>query len=280
MRFEAFRWSPDGTHIALLMPEPKSGCAAAARERQGRCARGGERGSPGAHLDVDVGSHAIKQITTLAVPHRQIEFAPGGDRLIAAASREPARRSVQRGDLLGRSEGRAIHADRRRRADRWARWRCRPTAPPSPTAARGSTVPSRTISACSRSRSAARNLTGRDRSIGRSASRDGWTTQSIASTSRAAFEPRSRRSVRDGARPTNRRYRRQHLRVRQYRRRHPRLCQRDQRRAAPELWIKPADAPARAVTVFNEPWAQPAGGRAGVRESTRAATAPKSRRPC
>ena len=131
--------------------------AAAARERQGRCARRGERGSPGADLDGRRRARTrSRQITTAPYRIGQIEFAPGGEQLIAAASAKPHEDRFNEAIYSRRSAGRPLHADRRRRADRWARWRCRPTARPSPTSARASTARSRTTSACSRSPAARR----------------------------------------------------------------------------------------------------------------------------
>ena len=84
----AFRWSPDGRHIALLMAEAEVRRAAAAREGQRRRARGGERRSPAAHLDVDVDVACDQAGHDGAVPHRP-------DR-IRARRRPPDRRGVSR----------------------------------------------------------------------------------------------------------------------------------------------------------------------------------------
>ena len=88
-RIEAFRWSPDGASIALLMAEPKSD-AQQSREKEKDDAHLAEKDDRLARIWVlDVGSRALRQLTT--VPHRigQIEFAPDGTRVIAAASASP-----------------------------------------------------------------------------------------------------------------------------------------------------------------------------------------------
>jgi dipeptidyl aminopeptidase/acylaminoacyl peptidase len=84
----AFRWSPDGRHIALLMAEPKPE-AQQKREQDKDDARVAEKEDRLARIwDVDVASHAIRQVTSAAFRIGQIEFA-GADRLIAAASAKP-----------------------------------------------------------------------------------------------------------------------------------------------------------------------------------------------
>src|SRR3954470_4147471 len=88
-RVEAFRWSPDGAQIALLMAEPKSD-AQQQREKDKDDARVADKEDRLARVwTVDVRSHAVKQITSTPFRIRQIEFAPGGDRLVAAASPHP-----------------------------------------------------------------------------------------------------------------------------------------------------------------------------------------------
>ncbi|HMB80530.1 MAG TPA: hypothetical protein VKI43_10715, partial [Vicinamibacterales bacterium] len=88
-RIEAFRWSPNGAHIALLMAEPKPD-AQQTREKDKDDARIAEKEDRLARVwDVDVASHALKQVTTTPLRIGQIEFTPGGDRLIAAASAKP-----------------------------------------------------------------------------------------------------------------------------------------------------------------------------------------------
>ena len=85
----AFRWAPDGRHIALLMAEPKSD-AQQKREKDKDDARVADKDDRLARIwDVDVTSRAIRQITTARFRIGQIEFAPGGDRLIVAASPKP-----------------------------------------------------------------------------------------------------------------------------------------------------------------------------------------------
>ena len=88
-RIQSFRWSPDGRHIAFLMAEPKSD-AQLAREKDKDDARVAEKEDRLARIwDVDVASHAVRQVTS--TPHRigQIEFTPAGDTLIVAASAKP-----------------------------------------------------------------------------------------------------------------------------------------------------------------------------------------------
>jgi dipeptidyl aminopeptidase/acylaminoacyl peptidase len=88
-RIQAFRWSPDGHHIAVLMAEPKSE-AQLAREKDKDDARVAEKEDRLARIwDLDVASHAIRQVTTAPYRIGQIEFAPAGDRLIVAASAKP-----------------------------------------------------------------------------------------------------------------------------------------------------------------------------------------------
>src|SRR3954471_15661656 len=85
----AFRWAPGGRHIPLLMNEPKSD-AQQARDRDKDDARLAEKEDRLARIwDVDVAARVIRQITTAAFRIGQIEFTPGGDRLIAAASAAP-----------------------------------------------------------------------------------------------------------------------------------------------------------------------------------------------
>jgi dipeptidyl aminopeptidase/acylaminoacyl peptidase len=86
---DAFRWAPDGRHIALLMEEPKSD-AQQKREKDKDDARVADKDDRLARIwDVDVTSRAIRQITTARFRIGQIEFAPGSDRLIVAASPRP-----------------------------------------------------------------------------------------------------------------------------------------------------------------------------------------------
>jgi dipeptidyl aminopeptidase/acylaminoacyl peptidase len=85
----AFRWSPDGRRIALLMPEPKPE-ALLTREKDKDDARVAEKEDRLSRLWVlDVASHAITRVATTPLRIAQIEFAPSGDRLFAAASPEP-----------------------------------------------------------------------------------------------------------------------------------------------------------------------------------------------
>jgi len=85
----AFRWSPDGGHIALLMTEPKSD-ALQAREKDKDDARVVDKDDRLARVwMLDVGTHAIAQLTTAPYRIRQIEFAPDGKLLFAAATSKP-----------------------------------------------------------------------------------------------------------------------------------------------------------------------------------------------
>jgi dipeptidyl aminopeptidase/acylaminoacyl peptidase len=86
----AFRWSPDGGRIALLMPEPKPG-AQAQRERDkddGRVADTDVR-HPRVWM-LDVASRTLKQVTTINWRINDLEWTPDGARLIAVASERPA----------------------------------------------------------------------------------------------------------------------------------------------------------------------------------------------
>jgi len=88
-RIDAFRWSPDGRQIALLMAEPKPE-AQQQREKDKDDARVAEKEDRLARIwTVDRGSHALKQITTEPFQIGQIEFTRGGERVIAAASAKP-----------------------------------------------------------------------------------------------------------------------------------------------------------------------------------------------
>jgi dipeptidyl aminopeptidase/acylaminoacyl peptidase len=85
----SFRWSPDGRQIALLMAEPKPD-ALQKRETDKDDARVAEKEERLARLwTLDVSSHALKQLTSAPFRIGQIEFAPDGGRLIAAAAAKP-----------------------------------------------------------------------------------------------------------------------------------------------------------------------------------------------
>ena len=84
-----FRWSPDGRQIALLMTEPKPD-AQQQRDKDKDDARVAEKEDRLARVwALDVASHDLKQLTTAPYRIGQIEFAPDGSRLIAAASAKP-----------------------------------------------------------------------------------------------------------------------------------------------------------------------------------------------
>src|SRR6185295_15848487 len=85
----AFRWSPDGTRIALLMADPKPD-AQQRREKDkddGRVVDKDER-HPRVWM-LDIGSNALEPITSGRWQIRQIEWLPGGDRLVAIATSKP-----------------------------------------------------------------------------------------------------------------------------------------------------------------------------------------------
>jgi dipeptidyl aminopeptidase/acylaminoacyl peptidase len=86
---DSFRWSPDGTRIALLTAEPKSD-AQLEREKDKDDSRVVDIDSrPPRVWIVDVASHEMKQMTSAPFRVSQIEWLPGGDRLVAAASVKP-----------------------------------------------------------------------------------------------------------------------------------------------------------------------------------------------
>ena len=86
----AFRWSPDGRRIALLMSEPKPD-AQQQREKDkddGRVADKDDRHPRVWMLDVE--SRALEQLTTVDWQIDEIEWMPDGTRLIAVANDAPA----------------------------------------------------------------------------------------------------------------------------------------------------------------------------------------------
>jgi dipeptidyl aminopeptidase/acylaminoacyl peptidase len=85
----AFRWSPDGRRIALLMPEPKPE-AQVTREKDKDDARVAEKEERLSRLWLlDVASRAISAVATAPLRISQVEFAPSGAQLFAAASAKP-----------------------------------------------------------------------------------------------------------------------------------------------------------------------------------------------
>ena len=89
-RIAEFRWSPDGARIALLMPAAKPE-AEQARERDKDDARRVNTDERLARVWVlDVATRALTPVTTVPWRISQIEWLPGGDRLIAAADPTPA----------------------------------------------------------------------------------------------------------------------------------------------------------------------------------------------
>jgi dipeptidyl aminopeptidase/acylaminoacyl peptidase len=86
----AFRWSPDGTRIALLMAEPKPD-AEQKREREKDDSRVVDKDNRRARVWLlDVASQRLTQVTSGGWQIGQIEWLPSGDRLIAAADAQPA----------------------------------------------------------------------------------------------------------------------------------------------------------------------------------------------
>jgi dipeptidyl aminopeptidase/acylaminoacyl peptidase len=86
----AFRWSPDGRRIALLMPEPKPE-ARQNKERDKDDGRVVDKDDRRARLwMLDVASRTLVQVTSGPWRIEQIEWLPGGDRLIASATSTPA----------------------------------------------------------------------------------------------------------------------------------------------------------------------------------------------
>ena len=82
----AFRWSPDGSRIALLMAEPKSD-EAQKRERDKDDSRVVDRDDRRSRVwIVEVASRSIRQVTTGSWQISQIEWLPSGDRVIASAA--------------------------------------------------------------------------------------------------------------------------------------------------------------------------------------------------
>jgi dipeptidyl aminopeptidase/acylaminoacyl peptidase len=88
-RIESFRWSPDGQRLAFLMPEAKSD-AWQQRDKDKDDAHVAEKEERLSRVwMVEVGSRATRPITSAPFRIGQIEFAPDGDHLIAAASAKP-----------------------------------------------------------------------------------------------------------------------------------------------------------------------------------------------
>ena len=95
----AFRWSPDGRRIALLMTEPKTDTQQA-REKDKDDSRVVDKDDRHARIWIlDMGTRALKQITSSRWQIRQIEWMPGGDRLVAIATPDTGRRSMDRAPL-------------------------------------------------------------------------------------------------------------------------------------------------------------------------------------
>src|SRR5262249_25331274 len=85
----AFRWSPDGRRIALLMPEPRSD-AALQRERDKDDARVEDKDERHARVWLlDVATRSLTQATTINWRIDDIEWTPDGGALIAVARSRP-----------------------------------------------------------------------------------------------------------------------------------------------------------------------------------------------
>ena len=249
----AFRWSPDGTRIALLMEEPKPE-AQQRREKDKDDSRVAEKDDRLPRVwTVDVASRALKPITSAPLRIGQIEFAPGGDRLIAAASPKPHddqfNEAIYAIDL---QEGRFTPI----------------AAPRGPMGAIAVSPDGKTIAyVCARvdgpeahdlclqpaAGGAARNVTGT--TIDRPINQPTWIDdQTLALSVARGFQTAIEIVGRDGrAQPL------EGLTV------NPSAFARasngtvayvgETALRAPEIWIKTPDAPARAVTAFNESWA-------------------------
>jgi dipeptidyl aminopeptidase/acylaminoacyl peptidase len=86
----AFRWSPDGARIALLMAEPKPE-AEQKRERDKDDGRLVDKDARHTRVWIlDVASRTLKQVTSGSWQIAQIEWLPSGDRLVVAATANPA----------------------------------------------------------------------------------------------------------------------------------------------------------------------------------------------
>jgi dipeptidyl aminopeptidase/acylaminoacyl peptidase len=251
-RIEAFRWSPDGGRIALLMAEPKPD-AQQQREKDKDDARVAEKEDRRARIwTIELGSHALKQITTAPFRIGQIEFAPGGDRLMVAASAKPEEDRFNEAIFsVDLNDGRFT-----------------PLAAPRGPMGAMALSPDGTILAYGCARvdgpaphdlclqpvvaGAARNLTGA--TIDRPINQPKWIdNQTLAVSVARGFQTSVEIVGRDGsahrvdgvsgnvsafARTTDGTI----------------AYVSEAASAAPELWIKTANAPARAVTVFNEKW--------------------------
>src|SRR6202022_4121686 len=82
----AFRWSPDGRQIALLMQETRS-AALDRKERDRDDARVVDKDDRPARLWVlDVEARTLRQVTSGNWRISQIEWLPGGEEVIASAT--------------------------------------------------------------------------------------------------------------------------------------------------------------------------------------------------
>jgi dipeptidyl aminopeptidase/acylaminoacyl peptidase len=251
-RIEAFRWSPEGGRIALLMAEPKPD-AQQQREKDKDDARVAEKGDRRARIwTIELGSHALKQITTAPFRIGQIEFARGGDRLIVAASAKPDEDRFNEAIFsVDLNDGRFT-----------------PLAAPRGPMGAMALSPDGTIVAygCARvdgpaphdlclqpvAAGAVRNLTGA--TIDRPINQPKWIdNQTLVVSVARGFQTSVEIVGRDGS---AHRIDGVSGNISAFARTPGGTIAyvSETASAAPELWIKTANAPARAVTVFNEKW--------------------------
>ena len=89
-RISEFRWSPDGSRIALLMPDAKP-ASQQSRERDKDDARRVEKDDRRPRVWIlDIATRTLTQATAGPWRIAQMEWLPGGDRLVAAADATPA----------------------------------------------------------------------------------------------------------------------------------------------------------------------------------------------
>jgi dipeptidyl aminopeptidase/acylaminoacyl peptidase len=251
-RIEAFRWSPDGGRIALLTAEPKPD-AQQQREKDKDDARVAEKGDRRARIwTIELGSHALKQITTAPFRIGQIEFARGGERLIVAASAKPEEDRFNEAIFsVDLNDGRFT-----------------PLAAPRGPMGAMALSPDGTLVAygCARvdgpaphdlclqpvAAGAARNLTGA--TIDRPINQPKWIdNQTLVASVARGFQTSVEIVGRDGS---AHRIDGVSGNISAFARTPGGTIAyvSETASAAPELWIKTANAPARAVTVFNEKW--------------------------
>ncbi|PYR16907.1 MAG: hypothetical protein DMF94_25940 [Acidobacteria bacterium] len=249
----AYRWSPDGTRIALLMAEPKPE-ALQQRERDKDDGRVVDKDNRRQRVWVlDVASRTLKQITSGRWRIGEISWTPDGSRLIAAASEKPeADQWNERIYSIDPADGRFTEI----------------AAPRGPLGELALSPDGKTIAYLGARvdgpeahdlylqpivGGAPRNITAQ--TIDRPISQPRWIdNQSLAVNVARGFRSAIAMLGRDGrvqmldgvdvnpslfARSSNGTF----------------AYAGETVTMAPELWIKPANAPARAVTAFNDKWA-------------------------